>query len=359
MLPIGAQADEHEMVVCEADGSEVKSAEMCPPTLEERVMTLEQRNSDVVLYGKVHNVLVFNDPAKKADDSTTDVADNASRFGFKVNSDLGNGMSGIGRFEFQVDSDSNGTGTQKTRLGYVGISGGFGTVTIGQQGTAFALEVSGNMDPTNYVGPVKGAAGDFRAPNTIQYSNAVGPLALAVDIRASDSSEAPGRVKDDDGDLVQVGDDNWNGDGAGLGLRVAATDNITLGGAFNTNETPDGVEETYLGASANVSFGNLWGSLGWTSQETESAAGATTGDNEYLAAYFGAQFTDSTRGFIGYSQKEDNHTQNAAEPSKIMAGVYHELGGGVQLWYEGAAKDTDVATEDDDVTHVIGLQINF
>ena len=329
MLPIWAQADEQ-------------------PTLEERVMTLEQRNSDVVLYGKVHNVLVFNDPADKADDSTTDVADNASRFGFKVNSDLGNGMSGIGRFEFQVDSDSNGTGTQKTRLGYVGISGGFGTVTIGQQGTAFALEVSGNMDPTNYVGNV-GGSGDFRAPNTIQYSNAVGPLALAVDIRASDSAETPPGVKDD----------NWNGDGAGLGLKVAATDNITLGGAFNTNETPDGVEETYLGASANVSFGNLWGSLGWTSQETESAAGATTGDNEYLAAYFGAQFTDSTRGFIGYSQAEDNHDQMGAEPSQIMAGVYHELGGGVQLWYEGAAKDTDVATQDDDVTHVIGLQINF
>ena len=300
--------------------------------------------AEATIYGKVHNMVVFNDPANKADDSTTDVKDNASRFGFKVNSDLGNGMSGIGRFEFQVDSDSNGSGTQKTRLGFVGLSGGFGTVTIGQQGTAFALEVSGNMDPTNWVGNV-GGSGDFRAPNTIQYSNAVGPLALAVDIRASDDEDEA--------------DDNWNGDGAGLGLRVAATDNITLGGAFNTNEETDGTEETYLGASANVSFGNLWGSLGWTTQEEENAAGATTKDNEFMAAYFGAQFTDSTRGFIGYSQKEDNHTQNAAEPSQIMVGVYHQLGGGMQLWYEGAAKDTDVATQDDDVTHVIGLQINF
>jgi len=335
------QADEHEMVVCE-DGSEARSMEECPPTIEERIGALEQKNAELVVYGKVHNVLASNDPAEPSDDTTTDVEDLASRFGFKASSDLGNGLTGFGRFEFQVDSDSNGTGTQKTRLGFVGVAGGFGAVSIGQQGTAFALEVSGRMDPTNYVGPV-GGAGDFRAPNTIQYSNTVGPLSLAVDVRASDN-------KKEDGDM-------WNGDGAGLGLKVAATENITLGAAFNTNEATDGEEETYLGASVGVEFNSLFGSLAWTGQEVESAAGATTKDAEYIAGYFGAHFNDSTKGMIGYSQSEDDHA--GPEPSKVMAGVYHSLGGGLQVWYEGASKDVDKANMDDDITHVVGLQINF
>ena len=294
--------------------------------------------ADVTVYGKIHNTINFHDPADGSD-STVDVGDSGSRIGFRASSDLGNGMTGHGHFEFNANSAKNGTGITRTRLGYVGLSGGFGTINIGQQSTAFS-KLGGIMDPTFYVGPV-GGAGDFRSANTIQYSNAVGPLSLAVDVRLNDTAAEDA--------------ENWSGDGTGLGLQVAATENLTLTAAFNTEEKTTGLEETIIGAAANVSFGNLWGSIGWTNQENLDASGATTSDTDYLAAYFGADFTDSTRGMVGFSQSDDDTN----EPSKIMAGVYHELGGGLSLLYEGAAHDMDAANMDDDVQHIIGLQINF
>jgi len=89
----------------------------------------------------------------------------------------------------------------------------------------------------------------------------------------------------------------------------------------------------------------------------EDDGGKTTADAEYIAGDFGAHFNDSNRGMSGYSQSEDDQTGPA--PSKVMAGVYHNLGGGLQVWYEGASKDVDKTNMDDDVTHVVGLQINF
>ena len=352
MLPLGAQADEHEkeMVICEADGSEVEAAEMCPPTLGERVITLEQRNQDVVLYGKIHNRIAFDDPANPASDSTTDVESSGSRIGIRAQSALGNGLTAHGHYEFNIVTDT-GTDNTFTRQGYVGLSGGFGKVTVGQQSTAFYNMTGGTMDPTNFVGPV-GGSGEARSANTIKYSNAIGPLALEVDLRTNDQDSKVG---------------GWKGDGAGAGVKIAVTDGVTLGAAFNVedqtdnmNEDADGVkalgdESTYSGVSAKVAFGNLWGSVGWTNEEVETAAGAAKSDTDYIAAYFGASFNESTSGFIGYSNSDDG----TKEPSKIMVNVVHNLGGGLSVSYEGASEDTDTAGEDNHIEHVFGIEYNF
>jgi predicted porin len=65
-----------------------------------------------------------------ADVSDLDVHSFASRFGARGETDLGNGMTGFGRYEWDVDLTD---GEQlKVRHRYVGVKGDFGSVTLGQ-----------------------------------------------------------------------------------------------------------------------------------------------------------------------------------------------------------------------------------
>ena len=121
--------------------------------------------------------------------------------------------------------------------------------------------------------------------------------------------------------------------------------------------TTRGHEHSRAGISANLSFGQFWGALGWSSHESEDSAGVAQPDKEYVAGYVGMSFSDSTSGWLGYSTEE---TENVvAEPSKIAAGLYHNMGGGLQLWYEGGSTDKDVAGADDEVVHHIGIRYDF
>ena len=53
-------------------------------------------------YARVNNAIDIND---LSGDGTTDVSGVSSRFGFKGNTDIGNGMTAHGRYEFSTSSD--------------------------------------------------------------------------------------------------------------------------------------------------------------------------------------------------------------------------------------------------------------
>lgn len=75
---------------------------------------------------------------------TTEVQDNArGRLGIKASEKLGNGMTAIAKFEWKVDTTLGGSDTGQ-RESFVGLKGGFGTVTAG------ALK-----SPYKYTGGVK------------------------------------------------------------------------------------------------------------------------------------------------------------------------------------------------------------
>jgi predicted porin len=138
--------------------------------------------SNVDVYGKMHvSVSLFDETVDSYTNPVTLVqyrgtsdlqfSSNASRIGFKGAEDLGGGLSAIWQVESGVNVDE-GSGTLASRNSFVGLSGGFGTVLLGNHDTPLklvgrAVDLFGDTmaDSRN----VMGGGSDLRAKNTVAY----------------------------------------------------------------------------------------------------------------------------------------------------------------------------------------------
>ena len=319
--------------------------------------------AEVTVYGRINNVIEFNDPSGNAD-TKTDITGLGSRLGFKADSDLGNGLMAHGHYEFGTTSDKKADGIGSTRIATVGVSGGFGKVTVGNQGNAYYGNV--HVDNSLWYGGIVAFPGS-RSSNTIKYSNAVGPISMQFDLRLNGSQEA--------------GTEALAGDGVGIGLQAAVTDNFTLGFAFDSEDKSDnmkyeyeaakaatataaavpavtgmGPESDWTGVSGMVTMGQFWGSLAWANNEVTSSVAGQASDTDYTQLWAGLSLTDSASALIGYGQSESEGSD--AKPSVVTVGGSYNFGGGLRLWYEGNAIDDDDGSESSAV-HYVGLRFDF
>ena len=92
--------------------------------------------ADVTLYGQVHNGIAFLDT--DGADSTTDfISVGSSARHSEASPDLGNGLTASAHYEFTTSADKPGDGVSNTRIATVGISGGFGSINLGNQWSAW------------------------------------------------------------------------------------------------------------------------------------------------------------------------------------------------------------------------------
>jgi len=305
------------------------------------VMAPVAAQADVTVYGRINNALDFN--STEGSSSNTDLSNVSSRFGFKASSDLGNGMTASARYEFATVTDKEQNNVADLRIGTVGISGGFGSITVGNQWSAFYDTVGTHIDPTYTVGYYmysSFAGGPYRASNTIKYSNSFGPVYLELDVRVNDSDE-PRAIAE-----------KINGNGIGLGLSFAATDNLTIAAAFDSEDesAADGngdVDRT--GFAAKWAQGGWYAMLGW--QETEEDGGDTV-DN--VSIYGGTSIGDSTNLMVGW---QDASSDANGDADQLILGLYHNMGGGLKLYYEGTAVSYDNGNDID--VHLLGMRIDF
>ena len=113
-----------------------------------------------------------------------------------------------------------------------------------------------------------------------------------------------------------------------------------------------------VGLAARVNFGSMFGMLGWIKKEHGPVEVAAT------QLWLGSDVGDSTRVMVGYGREDYNMAAMAASgsgenPSKITGGVYHSLGGGLSVAYEGTSKDSDVAGSDNTTAHRFAVRYNF
>jgi predicted porin len=142
--------------------------------------TSAQAQSNVTIYGIVDAGIVHESGGK--DGNVTRLGSgiaSASRFGFKGNEDLGNGLSAVFTIEggFRTDTGIGNAGLFD-RQAFVGLkSATLGTVTLGRQYTPFYLALSQVADPfaAGYSGSAKNlfptVGANTRTSNTIVYAS--------------------------------------------------------------------------------------------------------------------------------------------------------------------------------------------
>ena len=303
--------------------------------------------ADIVPYARVNNAITIQDDGAG---SNVDVSSVYSRFGFKGSGDVGNGLTAIGRYEFEAITDRELPNVRDLRLGYVGLSGGFGTVTIGQQWSAYFNTFGTLVSPTYSVGFFlysSVAGGVFRGSNTIKYANSYGPVSLELDVRLNESGEG--------GDVAE----KISGDGFGIGLAINATDNLVIAAAFDSEENNPNidaetgvttlVEDTDLmGIAGKLSFGGFGITAGFQNVEQ----GTSDIDSTYL--WLSSALGERSSLLLGLSQADTGTTK----PDQFSLGLYHKLGGGLRVYLEHLTLDMDDGTDDFSRT-LLGMRIDF
>ena len=305
---------------------------------------------EATVYGSITNAIKLVSPDAANKESSTNLAGLSSRIGFKASSDLGNGLTASAKLELGVVSDDNISLNDndrtpddddggddkdpfdKTRVATVGLSGGFGSVTLGQQWSAYFNTFGTLVSPTYTVGHAA-SPNQFRTGNTIQYANAFGPIGLQVDVRL------------DEGDGT---DANEKG-GTGIGLTLNLIENLTIGVASDSQEKGAGNDDAdNFGISAKYNFGPVQIAAGVQNEEEGDA------ETDGTVLLLSGNFTENTSWLLAAAEAEN---EKDVETSSTTWGIYHSLGGGLTLLYE--AVDTDKDNDAGSATHWLAMRLKF
>ena len=266
--------------------------------------------ADVTVYGRIHNGIAISDVDGAEAGSTTDLNSGGSRFGIKASSDLGNGLTVSAHYEFTANTDKPGTSVGNTRIGTVGLSGGFGSIKLGNQWGAYYNNVW-QLDPT-YTSPgilYYNGSYTLRTANTISYSNSFGPVSIQLDSRLDDA--------------------DGSRDGFAAGATVAVNDMISIAGAVD-----DGNDERLVLCKQRFPLATtMLPSLG-----TQRIPMVVDADPSLNQVWVGGSM-GNTSARLGLGRRDNDGGDVAGnDPSGVTLAVYQSMGGGLTLMYEGGTR---------------------
>ena len=128
--------------------------------------------------------------------------DGGSRWGIKGSAEVGEGLNAVYRFEHKISTTD--AGQPGGRLAYAGLSGGFGSVTVGQIWNAAYNHAGAITDKSYYFG---NATTGYRHGNALSYAHSTGPVSFQVDlISDGDMNTGQGIDKTEFGVTVALGE---------------------------------------------------------------------------------------------------------------------------------------------------------
>jgi len=286
------------------------------------------------IYASARVGLKYTDTADQAD---FDVNSFASRFGMRGETDLGNGLTGFGRYEVGMDFNGGATAVDAdgedvkvdsitNRHRYVGLKGDWGSLTLGQTYHTWYNFVAGPLDIPwwHSLGADIHTAG--RTDDAITYAGGGGAISFGVtayflsdgEETAPDGFEAA--VSFGLGDsTIGVGISSVDEDGA-IGAQ---------GQAGGSDRTEDVIGVTWSG----IGIGDTSLGVGYQNQD----------DDDSFALHW-----DIGNIYVNASML----TQDAADRdvTDITLGYTQSLGRKTTMYYEVNTKDNDTGNSDDDYT---------
>ena len=125
--------------------------------------------------------------------------DGGSRWGIKGSAEVSDGLTAVYQFEHRIntgnaslqhyDADGN-LQTSAGRLAYAGLSGGFGTISVGQIWNAAYNHVGAITDQSYYFG---NAGTGYRHGSAISYAFSSGAVRFQVDLGSDGGTRPPAR----------------------------------------------------------------------------------------------------------------------------------------------------------------------
>ena len=166
--------------------------------------------------------------------SQLEVRSMASRFGVKSEADLGNGMTGFGKYEWDVDMENGDSIGLRHRI--VGLKGDFGSVTLGQTYHTFYNFVVGPNDNPWWGSGYAMVAYVGRTGDAITYAGSTGDISYGATAYLVSDTEEDAIDGNEVGGSVGIGDmtlglamkDQESFDDAQVGVDLTG---IALGGA--------------------------------------------------------------------------------------------------------------------------------
>jgi hypothetical protein len=129
---------------------------------------------------------------------TAGLADGGSRWGVKGSSEVAEGLTAVYTFEHKIDSTSAGL-LGGGRLSFVGLSGGFGTLTLGQVWNAAYNSVGAITDNAYAFGDSETG---YRHGHAVSYAVSVENISIQVD---AGMNKDGGKTADKNVDQVELG----------------------------------------------------------------------------------------------------------------------------------------------------------
>lgn len=252
-----------------------------------------------------------------------------SRFGARGETDLGNGMAGFGRYEWDVDFASSNTSSNDDiglRHRYVGLKGDFGSMTIGQTYHTFYNHVVGPLDNPWWASGYAMVNYRGRTDGAVTYAGSAGAIDFGVTgyFLWEGEEELP--------DQIEAAVSFGVGDLGTIGIALQNTaDNTSQGSAGNDEDI---VAVTWHG----ISLGDATMGVGFMNQDEDDSITFDLGIGNIIV-HFETLADDSAD----------------ADPTMVMLGYTQSLGRNTTAWYEIVSYDADSDDSDDDITIVRGV----
>jgi predicted porin len=276
-----------------------------------------------------------------------------SRFGVRGETDLGNGMTGFGRYEWDVDfkddntdvvdrsaallttadpdydADAANAGDKDDidlRHRYVGLKGDFGSVTIGQTYHTFYNHVVGPLDNPWWASGYAMVNYRGRTDGAVTYAGSAGAIDFGVTgyFLWEGEEELP--------DQIEAAVSFGVGDLGTIGIALQNTaDNTSQGSAGNDEDI---VAVTWHG----ISLGDATMGVGFMNQDEDDSITFDLGIGNII---------------VHFETLADDSADN--DPTMVMLGYTQSLGRNTTAWYEVVSYDADTSDSDDDATIVRGV----
>ena len=343
-------------------------------------------------------------PTDAAPNGDTILAAPGSRWGVRGSNEISDGLRGVYRYEEALDLRT-ATLTAGNRLSFVGLSGGFGTLTMGRVWGAEYNTTGVILDNSYFHGSSQGT---YRVGPALSYAVDAGPVSMQLDAVMDGSSTEEDLANPTVG--IGTGANNC-GTGAGITantrclrartgddrlskeINAKTIDRILFGLSANfgsgkvavsydshdtfdkdvivpaegtgANVVPD-VKKTNLTVAGEYTFGSTRVYLGYSQLKEAGDYGVAANTQERKTtstfAGVGGSFSDTGLSYllqVVQRKRDTGGTAAAAKPTPILLTVAYSLGGSSTIIFEGVTNDKTFAGAKTKATAGLYLKVDF